>query len=61
MAQKKVNPLKHICSGFEIEKNLGIFSEFKIKNNISPHNVAKIYKMSLSLYFLVKASKVKED
>jgi len=42
IAQTKVNPLKHICSGFEIEKNLGIFSEFKIKKNIFPHNVAKI-------------------
>ena len=42
VAQSKINPIKHICSGFDIDKNLGIFNEFKIKKNISAHNVAKI-------------------
>lgn len=41
-SNKKIKPLKHICSGFEPEVDLKIFSDFKIKNHVSAHQAAKI-------------------
>ena len=39
---EKVKPLKHICSGFDVDDDLIIFKDYKIKNDVSTNYVAKL-------------------